>query len=66
MLRQDNGVGIAKVKFGEHRPPKPKPVKKSTSKTGGTSADPTKPEKVDPNAEAKAELERLTNQAKTV
>lgn len=63
VLRQDNGVGIVKVKFGEHKPPKPKPAKKTASKASSPSADPTKPTKPDPNAEAKRELERLTQQA---
>lgn len=66
VVRQDNGLGIVKVKFGEHKPPKPKPVKKSTSGGAGTTTTADKPAKPDPNAEAKAELERLTNQAKTV
>jgi hypothetical protein len=61
VLRQDNGVGIVKVKFGEHKPPKPKPVKKSSA--SGSANSPDKPEKPDPNAEAKRELERLTTQA---
>jgi hypothetical protein len=60
--RQPNGVGIVKIKFGEHKPPKPKPTKRTSSK--GTAAGQDKPTKPDPNAEAKRELAGLVAQAK--
>lgn len=63
VVRQDNGTGMVKVKFIEYRPPKPKPTKKASAKSS-SSGEVYGPPKPDPNAEAKAELARLTEQAR--
>lgn len=62
LVRQSNGIGIAKVVFGEHRPPKPKPAAKpsaNASKQNDTSSP-------DPNAEVKRQLREATEQAKAL
>lgn len=61
MQWDDKGGATVVVKFKEYRPPKPKPaVKAEAGKT--TAATQTK--RTDPNAERKAELARLLEQAK--
>lgn len=64
VARQDNGLGIVKVKFGEHRPPKPKPVKPASP--AAEMKDVTRPERPDPNAAARQELESLRQQAEAL
>lgn len=64
-----DGLGGAKVivKFGEHRPPKPKPAAKATAKPAATLATTDEgrrsPPPEDPNAAAKAELAALRQEA---
>lgn len=60
-----NGGATVKVKFGEHRPPKPKPAAKAEAKPGQQTAGSTTgpQQKPDPNAAAKQELARLREEA---
>ncbi len=56
------GGATVKVKFQEHRPPKPKPAARATAAPNGTTgANATQP--YDPNREARAELGRLLEEA---
>jgi hypothetical protein len=58
MVHDSKGGATVKVRFGEHRPPKPKPpAKAKPGAPGGTS-------KPDPNAAAKQELAALLTEAK--
>jgi hypothetical protein len=66
-----DGSRVVAVKFGEHRPPKPKPAAKAQPKPAGryaeTEGDIGTGRRVpaeDPNANAKEELARLRQQAR--
>jgi hypothetical protein len=63
MVHDDKGGATVKVKFQEHKPPKPKPPAKAQSKPGAAGGPPGT-QKPDPNAAAKAELGRLVTEAK--
>lgn len=68
MLRDSKGGGVIQVKFGEHRPAKPKATKRAESKpnAGGTGAvtGTGAEQRPDPNAAAKRELAGLVDEAK--
>jgi hypothetical protein len=66
VLHDGKGGAMVKVKFGEHRPPKPKPVAKAVSKPAQTIAttDEGKRSPPDPNAAAKQELAGLLEEAR--
>lgn len=59
MIHDGKGGAIVKVKFGEHRPPKPKPPAKAQG-----APTPGSPSRPDPNAAAKQELSNLVEEAK--
>ncbi len=66
VVHDGKGGAMVKVKFGEHRPPKPKPVAKAVSKPSQTYAttDEGRRSPPDPNAAAKAELAGLLTEAR--
>lgn len=65
LIWDERGGATVLVKFREHKPPKPKPAKKSGSRGTGASPGAAKvPEKPDPNAAAKRELAGLVEEAK--
>ena len=64
LIWDDRGGATVKVKFREHRPPKPKKPAKAKSKASGTAKPGDPPAKPDPNAEAKRELAGLVDEAK--
>jgi hypothetical protein len=66
MTHDGRGGASVKVKFGEHRPPKPKPAAKATAKP--YAADPANDvqgtgTRADPNEDAKEELAGLLDEA---
>lgn len=67
ILHDGRGGAIVKVKFGEHRPPKPKPVAKAVGKpyqTSATTKNVQGTKTPDPNAAAKQELAGLLDRAR--
>ncbi len=68
-IYDNKGGRMHKVRFGEHKPPKSKPVSKATVKPAGRYAETegdigTGRRAVDPNEEAKRELASLLDEAK--
>jgi hypothetical protein len=65
MVWNGDGSSYVVVKFGEHRPPAPKPPAKATPKPAQTMAttDEGRRSPPDPNAAAKAELAALREEA---
>jgi hypothetical protein len=66
VVHDGKGGAQVKVKFGEHRPPKPKPIAKPVSKPAQTYAttDEGRRSPPDPNAAAKQQLAGLLDQAR--
>ena len=60
MIHDGRGGAIVIVKFGEHKPPKPKPVAKAQSKPDAQVRE----GRPDPNQEAKARLASLVEEAR--
>ena len=65
MVKDGNGGATVEVDWLEFKPPKPKPAAKASAKAGGPLAKPGTAARPDPNADAKAELANLLQQAKT-